>query len=219
MKTKTKLLALAAALMLALGMGAMLIQMNQNKVANPPTPNRVACIGDSLTIGSEYPNDLWMKLGPNYTIGNFGVGGAAVSFDSKTPYINQSEFKKAQEFQPNIVIIMLGTNDAFPGLSWDNETFKNDYLMLIHSFQVLASKPRLFIVVPPPIFNDGTGLSTQIFDSRVVPAIEDVAKIADLPLVNVYSALIDHPESFVDGVHPNLVGSQIIADVVYNAIA
>ena len=40
---------------------------------------RVACVGDSITEGTEYPGNLWMLLGTNYTVGNFGVGGTTLT--------------------------------------------------------------------------------------------------------------------------------------------
>jgi hypothetical protein len=56
-------------------------------------PIRVACVGDSLTSWTEYPNDLWMLLGSNYSEGNFGVGGATITVNSGKPYVKESAFK------------------------------------------------------------------------------------------------------------------------------
>ena len=53
----------------------------------------VACIGDSITEGFDYPNYLWMLLGSEYTVGNFGVGGSTVSLGSQKPYMKQPEFQ------------------------------------------------------------------------------------------------------------------------------
>jgi len=80
----------------------------------------------------------WFKLFGS----NFGVGGAAVELDSGKPYMNQSEFQNAKEFKPNIVIIMLGTNDANPALKQNASNFVADYSQLIDAFQSLASKPK-----------------------------------------------------------------------------
>jgi hypothetical protein len=49
-------------------------------------PIRVACVGDSLTSWTEYPNDLWMLLVSNYSVSNFGVGGATITVNSGKPY-------------------------------------------------------------------------------------------------------------------------------------
>ena len=185
---------------------------------NTPVPIRVACVGDSLTEGSGYPSDLWMLLGSNYSIGNFGKGGAMVFLRSPTAYINETVFEEAKNFQPNVVIIMLGTNDALPGLNVSEDEFIQDYKTLICEFQALASKPQIWIVKPPPIFNDGTGLSTRFFEQTILPGIEKVANDTTIPLVDVYSRLINHPDYFVDGVHPYMEGAQIIADQIYKSI-
>jgi acyl-CoA thioesterase-1 len=115
---------------------------------------RIACVGDSITGGTQYPGDLGMLLGENYTVGNFGVDGSTVTLDSDNPYINNSAFQEAKEFQPNIVIIMLGTNDANPTIRQVNGSFANDYVKLVEEFQALSSKPKIYLVKPPPIFSN-----------------------------------------------------------------
>ena len=179
---------------------------------------RVACVGDSLTHWTQYPNDLWMLLGSNYSVGKFGVGGATITVNSGKPYINESIFQDAKDFKPNIVIIMLGTNDANPALKLNTSSFVTNYAQLIHDFQKLDSKPRLWIVKPPPIFNNGTGLSTENFNAYIVPAIEQVASQTNLPLIDVYNPLLNNPEYFKDGVHLNSEGSQVVANIIYKAI-
>ncbi len=63
-----------------------------------------ACVGDSLTQLTYYPNDLKQMLGSDYTrVRNFGVGSTTVSLESETPYMNTSKFQDALEFNPDIV--------------------------------------------------------------------------------------------------------------------
>jgi len=181
---------------------------------------RVVCVDDSLTQSTEYPYDLWMLLGTsNYTLGNFGVGSTTVSLKSETPYMNTSVFQSALEFQPNIVIIMLGTNDAQPSLHQYNTSFVDDYVKLVAAFQGLSSKPQIWIVLPPPIFSNQSGkISPEYFKLTVIPCIEQVANETNLPIINVYSALTSYSNYFSDGVHPNGEGAKLIADEVYKAI-
>jgi lysophospholipase L1-like esterase len=182
------------------------------------TSIRVACVGDSITEGTGYPDDLWMLLGANYTVGNFGAGGSTVSLESDTSYVDQPACDEAKDFLPNIVVIMLGTNDATTPHTQHIVTFVDNYKKLIGDFLPLASKPKILLVKPPPIFNNGTGLSTAYFVQEVVPRIEQVAKETNLPLIDVYTPLAGHPEYFSDGVHPDGEGAKIIATEVYNAI-
>jgi acyl-CoA thioesterase-1 len=180
---------------------------------------RVPCVGDSITGGTEYPADLWMLLGSaNYTVGNFGVGGSTAALDSWNPYINNGAFQEAKEFQPNIVIIMLGTNDANPLIRPNNGSFVNDYVKLVEEFQALSSKPNIYLVKPPPIFINGTTPSAEYFRDNVIPTIEHVANQTKLPIIDVYSALANYSEFFRDGVHPDEQGAILIANEIYKTI-
>ena len=113
MNKKMKLLAIGIAIMIVSGTAAVFIQTVENK-KTPPLPIRVACVGDSIPRGSGYTVKLQSLLGTHYSVVNSGVDGSTVSLNSKRPYIRQPEFQKAEEFQPDIVVIMLGTNDANP---------------------------------------------------------------------------------------------------------
>ena len=216
-KKKLMLLAIGLAILIVSSGIAAFYMSTQNK--NPIEDKiRVACVGDSITGGTDYPAELWMLFGANYTVGNFGVGGSAVSLDSGKPYMNETAFQEAKEFQPNIVIIMLGTNDASPINAKGNESFVEDYVTIVREFQALSTKPKIWIVKPPPVFSNGTGLSPGYFASNVIPNIEEVAKQTDLPIINVYSALANSSDFFPDGVHPNGEGAKLIANEIYKAI-
>ena len=185
----------------------------------PPTNRiRVACVGDSITQGTNYPNDLSSLLGANYSVRNFGVGGATISLESEKPYLYQPEFKEATSFLPDIVIVMLGTNDATLLPTGHIANFTSDYRQLIAEFQALTSKPDIMLVKPPPIFDNGTGLSTPDFAEQIIPKIEQVANETGQPLIDAYTPLVNHPEDFVDGVHPNNEGAKTIANAVFKAI-
>jgi acyl-CoA thioesterase-1 len=215
MKRKIVFLTLGAivivAILLSVALLVPIIENQENVV-------RVACVGDSITEGTGYPIDLWTLLGPNYVVGNFGVGGATVSTDSNSSYMSQAAFEVAKRFEPKIVIILLGTNDANCNLSESNNVFINSYVQLIDAFQGLASKPKIWILEPPPIFNNSAGLSSEILNQNVIPNIEQVANQTHVPIINVNSALADHPKYFSDGVHPNGDGAAIIAVTVYRAM-
>ena len=218
MDRKFKVLAVILVLLITSSGIALFIFQTIGTKRETSTLIRVACVGDSLTHWTQYPNDLWMLLGSNYSVGKFGVGGATITVNSGKPYVNESIFQDAKDFKPDIVIIMLGTNDANPALKLNTSSFVNNYAQLINDFQRLDSKPRVWIVKPPPIFNNGTGLSTENFDAYIVPAIEQVASQTNLPLIDVYNPLLDNPEYFKDGVHLNSEGSQVVANIIYNAL-
>jgi lysophospholipase L1-like esterase len=107
----TKIAAVLILLIIAAASAILIIEQN-SRVKISAQIIRVACIGDSITEWSHYPEELQQKLGEGYIVGNFGVAGSAVTKDSELPYMNQSAFQEAKDFQPQVVIIMLGTNDA-----------------------------------------------------------------------------------------------------------
>jgi acyl-CoA thioesterase I len=215
-KTTKWLTIVLVAVILTAGLATFYLE-NQQETKNA-FPIRVACVGDSITNGTEYPDDLWMMLGTNYTIGNFGVGGATVSLESDKPYMNQIEFQEAKQFKPNIVVVMLGTNDAYPSRQNNLNNFTNDYEKLVAAFQALSIKPKIFLVIPPPVFNAELGPNNTILLDSIIPRITQAGTELGLPTVDVYSPLMNHADYFWDGVHPNSYAAKIIATQIYSAI-
>jgi acyl-CoA thioesterase-1 len=193
-------------------------QSLQPALVSKPNLSRIALLGDSLTEITHYPSDLQALLKTNSTVGNFGDIGATVTLSSINPYIFHNASHQAKDFQPTTVIIMLGTNDArldvYPGI----ESFVDDYKLLISQFQYLESKPQIFLVIPPPVYNNSININGTNFASVVVPKIEQVASELDLPLIDCYTPLLGHPDYFVDGVHLNEKGSNVIANTIYKYI-
>jgi acyl-CoA thioesterase I len=182
---------------------------------------KVACVGDSLTESSGYTYYLWMMQGlNNCSVKNFGVGSTTISLNTETPYMKTEAFQKALDFQPNIVIIMLGTNDAQPNLKQNNSTLTEDYVKLISSFKNLSCKPEVWIVLPPPIYGNQTNaIDAQYFDQAVLPSIRQAANQTGLPIIDVYSALLNHSYCFKeDGIHVNSSGAAIIANTINRAL-
>lgn len=182
-------------------------------------PIRVACVGDSITEGSGYPAYLQKMLGKNYTVGNFGVSGSTISQKSLKPYMNQYAFWRAVNFQPDIVIIMLGTNDASTINQKDIDQFNETYRTLITHFMELPGNQQIILVDPPPILNNTLNLSNENLVEEVIPRIEEIGNDLNLTTVNVYEVLTDHYEVLGDGVHPNHDGGQLIAEQINQSIS
>jgi lysophospholipase L1-like esterase len=181
------------------------------------SPVRIALVGDSLTELTQYPYFASKILDDSYIVCNFGACGATVLLDSNTPYLYMEALDTAIKFQPDIAVILLGTNDADTTLEQHRGNFANDYTTLLRQFQSLATKPRIWIVKPPPIFNETVGLSKTALDREIIPAIEEVAQRTDLPLIDLHSSL-NSPRYFLDGVHPNDAGARVTAELVCRAI-
>jgi acyl-CoA thioesterase-1 len=214
MKTSLKWFATALGIVILAASLAILLHGTQSVAASPV---RVACVGDSITSDTQYLNVLSTMLGTNYSVGNFGVGRTTVSLQFDKPYMRQPAFREARMFNPDIVVIMLGTNDAYLGQQ-QRDNFTGDYKALIVPFQSLPSNPKIYIVVPPPVFNNTLGLPAAVLDNDVIPKVNQTANDLGLPTIDTYTPLLDNPEAFQDGVHPNLEGAQVIASEIYNAI-
>jgi acyl-CoA thioesterase-1 len=179
---------------------------------------RVACVGDSITEGSGYPENLQVMLGNNYKVGNFGVSGSTVLQNSDVPYMNQAAFWRAIAFKPSIVVVMLGTNDAKESSYGSVENFISDYKELVREYERLESKPKIWLVTPPPIFENDLNLNNTNLEQNIIPSIEYVANELDMPTVDVNTVLTDYPEYFMDGVHPSSDGAMLIASKINQAI-
>jgi lysophospholipase L1-like esterase len=218
--TKVKMTLLAVGIVLLMVSSGLLISVFGNLGNKPKHANliRVACIGDSITEGSGYPEDLQLMLGPDYDVRNFGVTGSNVLLDSGLPYMNQTAYKTSRGFQPSIVIIMLGTNDVRVGTFNYIDSFSTDYRALISGYQRLLSHPKIWLVTPPPIFDNELYLNNTDLEQGVIPQIEQVANELDLPTIDVNTALINYPEYFGDGVHPSSESAMLIASEINQAI-
>jgi lysophospholipase L1-like esterase len=179
---------------------------------------RVACVGDSITEGSGYTEALQKMLGADYCVGNFGVSGSTALLISDRPYVNQTECLRSKVFQPAIVIIMLGTNDAKTNIHHSIGNFSTDYKKLISEYQALPSSPEIWLVTPPPILENELDLKDLHLDLEIIPQIQQVANELDLPTIDVNTALAASTEYFFDGVHPNNVGAACIAATISQAI-
>jgi acyl-CoA thioesterase-1 len=215
MNRRTKLLAIVVAVMMA---GSGMAVYTVIAIDSAPHPIRVACVGDSITEGSGYPDKLQTLLGSNYIVHNFGVSGSTVSLNSTKPYMNQTAFRKAEVFNPQIVVIMLGTNDANPQIAQSEENFEADYSQLIRSFVELEGNQTVWVVKSPPIFSTNSSYNNTYLVDTLLPQVDNIANQLDLSIIDMYSAFGSHSDYFMDGVHPNGDGALLIASNVYDAI-
>ncbi len=187
----------------------------------------VACLGDSITFGAgitdpgqTYPSQLNGLLGANYVVGNFGRNGATLLNNGDLPYKNLEEYTNAKTFNPNIVVIKLGTNDS---KSWNwkgfGSQFVGDYATLIDVFRTLPSSPKIYICLPAKAFSTAFAIDEGVLDSQIRPAIKEIAKVKGVSIIDVFDATKNQAGSFPDGVHPNAAGAGIIATKVYEILS
>lgn len=189
---------------------------------------RVACIGDSITWGftllnpwrQSYPALLQEKLGPGYEVRNFGYNDAAARFDADTPYVSKRAYRESLAWNPDIVLLMLGTNDT-KSRNWDPEIFRRDYRRIVESYRALPSAPRVILIAPIRVFPVGgipiLGVLPENMENGVRPAIRALAAEMELELVDLQDLFTDR-RYCRDGVHPQRAGTQILADAIWSGI-
>jgi len=187
---------------------------------------RVACVGDSITEGTglrnpsqeSYPAQLASKLGDGWSVGNFGKKSATVLKNGTTPYWNTHVFTLSRDFNPDIVIIMLGTNDAKP-VNWQYKSkFIANYTELIQVYKNLTSHPIVYICYPPPVYGEPAGITDARIKNEVIPMIAQVASQNSVEVIDIYSTLSNKKSLFPDKVHPNKEGAEQLAHKVYQTI-
>jgi lysophospholipase L1-like esterase len=115
---------------------------------------------------------------------------------------------------------MLGTNDSKSG-NWDAARFNADYRALIAEYWNLRAQPEVYVCLIPPVYTPnafGPAFNPAFIQNTVVPAIRTIASQTGMPLVDNNSPLLNHPEYFSDGVHPNAQGAGFIASTVSAAV-
>ena len=188
----------------------------------------VACIGDSITAGANasgpafyYPAVLGGLMGPGFTVTNYGVSGATMLGPGfgNMPYVSQANFQSSSVAQPNIVVIMLGTNDSKP-VNWANKAqFEADTTAMVTHYASLASKPQVYLCLPCPATTNGFTISGSVIQNEIIPILRTVAANTNTPLIDVFTAMSGNPALFSDGVHPNDGGYNVLAHAVFNALS
>ena len=194
-----------------------------------PGTTKIACIGDSITCGALlknrkqncYPAQLEKMLGSQYSVRNFGVNGHTLQKQAKASYWSHRYFRASSEFAPDIVLIMLGTNDARVN-NWKGiGPYSSDYRALIEHYRSLPGRPVVYAMTPPTEFSTGrhAAHSNVLENNRICEITESIKKLADemgFDVIDINAATRSHPECFwFDGIHPDAEGAKIIAETVY----
>ncbi len=198
---------------------------------------KVACVGDSITYGhgisgwkeNNYPAQLQEILGEEYHVANFGSSGACVNPDGDQPYISRPVYQESLDYEADVLVFMLGTNDSKPE-NWTNaEDFMKDYKELLNSYLTGTKIPSKIYVglCAECYYTDGETEGMTNFDIQpaiVDEIIEEIAAYfesyeATVHIIDVHTLTEAHPEWFEnDGVHPNNDGARAIAELVADSI-
>ena len=170
---------------------------------------KILCIGDSNTygydprsyFGSKYPDmSCWTSRFSMEEVINCGINGLQVPTGS-VPWQNLIDEK-----QPDLVIVMLGTNDLLEGRSAEEvSTRMENYLK-----ELLKTRKPILLVAPPPL---KTGVwvenESQIAESRKLGVLyKDICEHLHIDYVNAGDWNV---ELAFDGVHLTANGHAVFA--------
>jgi len=187
---------------------------------------KVACVGNSITYGSgisnrdrdSYPSVLGQMLGEAYEVRNYGFSARTCLNKGDFPYMKEKMFQDALGYNPDIVIIKLGTNDTKPNNWIYNTEFKKDLTSMVRAFQTFATNPKIYLCYPAKAYAVQYGINDSIIVHGVIPYIDEVAKLTSCQVIDLHTVTSGMPENFPDKIHPNPMGAHTIAATVYNAI-
>lgn len=183
----------------------------------------MVCVGDSITAGlgassssTTYPSVLQELLGDHFVVTNLGSSGATM-VPGPASYRDRPHWQAASHSDADVILLMLGTNDAWRLSPWSNDTFATQYLEMLDTLKSLPTEPYVYTMLPPPLYRS----RGQTIINEFLPELITNISIASglFQPINVFEALggeaLAHPEFFrPDGVHPVDAGYSRIARAV-----
>ena len=195
---------------------------------------KVALVGDSVTYGhsvknwpkNNYPALLSDALGEKYCVKSYGVSGSTVQPDGDQPYNITKAYEWSHDFQPDILVFMLGSNDSKPENWQGAEKFREEYLKLLGTYTSALNPPVVLLCTPPTAyFPEGVSEGLSNYDvqpliiEEVADIVSDIAKENGYYLININDLTENRRDLFgKDNVHPNKDGAKEIASAVYKFI-
>jgi lysophospholipase L1-like esterase len=188
-----------------------------------------ACVGDSITAGwklkeaSTYCYKLGVLLGSEFETANFGHSARTMLKNPVEgwPYWESPLFIDSQSYSPDVVSIMLGTNDTHPN-NWPelSGAYYQDAVELVTTYQNLVNSPRVILMTVPPV-KEGNSRNPAIIEANGI--LQQVALDTGCELADVWTAIdssgLLEREKFKDPIHLDSPAHTIIADLLYEHFA
>lgn len=187
---------------------------------------KVACVGNSITFGAgignrdkdSYPAVLGQMLGDRYEVRNFGFSARTLLNKGDRPYMKEQMFQDVLQYQPDVVVVKLGTNDS-KAQNWRyGREFGKDLETLVTAFQKLSSRPTVYLCYPAKAYKFQYGIQDSVIVHGIIPVIDKLAQKKHLQVIDMHAATDGMPQNFPDAVHPNEAGAIVMAATVYKAL-
>lgn len=194
----------------------------------------VAAIGDSITEGSgtsnsyteSYPAQMQTMLGKDYNVINFGMSGRTARTDlpadngNPTGWIDNLQWQGVQAIVPDIAIVKLGTNDSKtshrPATTAESFKAALDYIL----DELIAVNPdmKIYLCTSAYAYSSAWAINNDNIASVIVPVQRQIAEERNLPLIDMYEITQSKSALFPDGIHPNVRGYTMFAEVLAKVI-
>lgn len=190
--------------------------------------------GDSIVEQNKWQPFLIDSFGFSHT--NLGISSTTVAYvpDREDKYpcmVNSDRMEAIKAADPDLIVIMGGTNDAHLSIPFGDEaelsealedkditTFYGAYSFLIES--LLEWKPTVHIVLMTPMSHDSRW-NVPYYDDYA-EAVRRIAEYFAIPVADTNRegriSRFDASTFTEDGLHPNIEGGRIIASVVASKI-
>ncbi len=183
---------------------------------------RVACIGNSITDGLGidmsdtygYPAVLQRLLGSAYHVKNFGVSARTLLNEGDHPYMREQAWRDALAFNPDIVVVKLGTNDA-KDYNWKHgDHYGRDLQHMVDTLRALPSRPQVYLCSPIRARNIW-GISDSVIVNGEMPVIQKTVRKNRLHYIDLHTEFDEADGTMQrDGIHPTDKGAAQIARII-----
>ena len=172
---------------------------------------KIAGLGDSITYGYPYgPEHSWLaQVGEQLNAFPFNHGVNGELTEEIARRVNDVILD-----QPDIVIIMGGTNDAYDELAL--YTVITNLKKIITKLRETPSIKHIFLGIPPIVAGTGT---EQLLETYRV-GMKKLAQDENVNVIDFNEALVGMGQScLVDSCHPNKMGYEKMAEEAFNVIS
>jgi len=201
------------------------IAENQNEITDLKLSGEkdiihVACLGDSITYGTgaadpsmqAYPVYFQRMLGYNYYVEKYGLPSHSLIETDQPSYLKHDYFKKSAEAKPDVIIVMLGTNDTRPSRwadsaykDWSDPARKQAFLnagnKLVENYRQTNPDVQIIFATCPTVPQAADWTANLMKHGN--PGINEIASANNCPVIDIFTYTKKHIEMFAgsDGLH------------------
>ena len=197
-------------------------------------PLRIACCGDSITFGTcaaasvsggysyakenfFYPNQMQKLYGTEAVVGNFGYPGSYVG-TSYNKYLNSSVYNSLIQFDPDIIVLALGTNNASLMPS-GQDNFLINYRKMLEDMH--NRFPNAKIIMTTALYRWDKEERIEQVEQYIIPIQKQLA--GEYDYVTLYDAYTEYKpygttQYYKDKLHPNNAGYEKLAQTMKKAV-